>query len=300
MPSDVTNLLDPRNLEKFGNLELVARKVVEGFISGKHKSPFKGFSVEFAEHREYSPGDEIRTIDWRAYAKTDRYYVKEFEEETNLRANILVDASGSMRYGAQGSVSKFQYACSLAAALAYLLLHQQDAVGLATFDTAVRRYIPPRAVPNHLRIICQELRDTQPAGDTQLASVFHDLAERVKRGGLVIIISDMFYDIKPLLTALQHFRHRRHEVMVFQPLDRDELTFPFKNWTEFRNLENADHRRRIDPARIRSGYLAALRQFLAELKTGCGQLRIDHVMLDTETPYDYALARYLARRAWRS
>ena len=302
--SEIGSLLDPGVLGKFSNLELIARQVVEGFLSGRHKSPYKGFSVEFAEHREYTPGDEIRHIDWRTVAKTDRYYIKEYEVETNLRAQILVDVSGSMQYGSTRAagdkgVSKFTYGCYLAAALSYLLLHQQDGVGLVTFDTKVRRYIPTRSAPNHLRNICRELQNTTPGGETELAIVFHDLAERFKRGGLVVIISDLFFDTKSLLSALQHFRHRHHEVLLFQILDPDELSFPFRNWSEFRDLELPDQSLRMDPARVREGYLAALREFLDELKHGCGQMSIDLVSLDTTTPFDQALALYLARRAWR-
>jgi len=302
--TEVASLLDPAVLNKFSNLELIARQVVEGFISGRHKSPYKGFSVEFAQHREYTPGDEIRHIDWRSFGNTDRYYVKEYEVETNLRAQILVDASGSMRYGhrrADGAegISKFTYGCYLAAALSYMLLHQQDAVGLVTFDTRVRRYIPPRAAASHLRIICGELRRTEPGSETELAVVFHDLAERLKRGGMVVIISDLFFDLKPLLNALQHFRHRHHEVLLFQVLDPDELSFPFRSWSEFRDLEITSQRMRMDPQRVREGYLAALRTFLDDLKRGCGQMSIDLVSLETTTPFDQALAQYLARRAWR-
>ena len=302
--SEIGSLLDPGVLNKFSNLELIARQVVEGFLSGRHKSPYKGFSVEFAEHREYTRGDEIRHIDWRTFGKTDRYYIKEYEVETNLRSQIVLDVSGSMAYGktrsgGQVGVSKFTYGSYLAAALGYMLLHQQDSVGLVTFDTKIRRYIPTRSAPNHLRNICRELQQTETGGETELADVFHDLAERFKRGGMVVIISDLFFDPKSLLSALQHFRHRHHEVLLFQVLDPDELTFPFRNWSEFRDLEIDDDRIRIDPVRVREGYLESMREFLDDLKHGCGQMSIDHVMLDTTTPFDRALSYYLARRAWR-
>ncbi|HUW58445.1 MAG TPA: DUF58 domain-containing protein [Planctomycetota bacterium] len=296
--SQITDLFDPRALAKFANLELVARQVVEGFITGMHKSPFKGFSVEFAEHRQYTPGDEIRYIDWRAYAKTDRYYVKEFEEETNLRCFLLVDVSGSMRYSGR-HISKFRYGCFLSAALAYLMLHQQDAVGMVTFDTDIRRYIPPRARPDHLRVLLQELQGTKPGGETELAGVFHGLAERIKRRGLVVMISDFFYEPAALLGALQHFRHRKHELILFHVMAPDELTFPFNGWMEFRNLEVADDRLRIDPSRMRSEYIQRVREFIAELKRGCGNMRADYVQLSTDMPFDYALARYLSARAAR-
>ncbi len=294
-----TSLFDPKTLAKFANLELIARQVVEGFISGRHKSPFKGFSVEFAEHRQYTPGDEIRYIDWRTYAKSDRYYIKEFEEETNLRSYVLLDASGSMRYAGRDQVSKFRYGSFLAAALAYMMLHQQDAVGLVTYDTDIRRYIPPRARPNHLRVIMEELERTEPGGETELADVYHGLAERVKRRGLVVIISDFFADTAPLLGALQHFRHRKHELVLFHVMAPDELSFPFQGWVEFRNLELAEDKLRIDPTRLRAEYLERVKAFIAELKRGCGNIRADYVQLSTATPFDYALARYLSARAGR-
>jgi len=297
--TQISSLFDPKVLAKFANLELVARQVVEGFISGRHKSPFKGFSVEFAEHREYSPGDEIRYIDWRTYAKSDRYYIKEFEEETNLRCYILMDVSGSMKYGGRNEITKYRYGCFLTAALAYLMLHQQDAVGMVTFDTDVRRYIPPRARPNHLRVLLEELEATEPGRETELAGVFHGLAERIKRRGLVVIISDFFYDTPDLLGALQHFRHRKHELVLFHTMAPDELNFPFKGWMEFRNLEIRDDRLRIDPRRLRSEYLKNVTNFIAELKKGCGRMRADYVPVSTATPFDYALSRYLSARAAR-
>jgi uncharacterized protein (DUF58 family) len=273
--------------------------VVEGFISGKHKSPFKGFSVEFAEHREYSPGDEVRYIDWRTYAKRDRYYIKEFEEETNLRCWILLDVSGSMRYGGRGEITKYRYACFLAAALAYLMLHQQDAVGMVTFDTDIRRYIPARARPNHLRVLLDELEATEPGNETEMASVFHSLAERVHRRGLVVVISDFFFDLTELLGALQHFRHRKHELVLFHTMAPDELTLPFKGWMEFRDLEVRDDRLRCDPRRLRAEYIRNVNAFITELKKGAGRMRADYVPISTQTPYDYALARYLSARAAR-
>jgi len=296
--TESSHLFDPKTLAKFADLEFVARQLVEGFISGKHKSPFKGFSVEFAEHRHYSPGDEIRYIDWRTYAKTDRYYIKEFEEETNLRCHILLDVSGSMGYAGR-EVSKFRYGCYLAAALAYLMLHQQDAVGLVTFDTKIRRYIPARARPNHLRVLLEELERTEPGGETELAGVFHGLAERIKRRGLVVVISDFFYDLPDLLGALQHFRHRKHELLLLHVMAPDELAFPFNGWVEFRNLESGEDRLRVDPHRMRAEYLERVNGFIADLKRGSGNMRADYVQLSTSTPFDYALARYLSHRGAR-
>ena len=227
---------DPTSLAKYGRLALVARSLVEGFLTGAHKSPYKGFSVEFAEHRQYYPGDEIRHIDWRAYGKTDRYYIKEFEEETNLRAHMLVDASGSMAYKGKYP-SKFEYAQYIAASLAYLMLHQRDAVGLALHDTKVRAMIPPRASSKHLLNLIGTLEKTQPGGETSMAPLWHELAGQIKRRGMVIILSDCFDQLPALMRAIQHFRHRRHEVLLFHLLAPEEIEFPFRKWTQFRNLE---------------------------------------------------------------
>ena len=277
--------------------------MVEGFVSGKHRSPFKGFSVEFAEHRQYCPGDSIADLDWRVYGKSDRYYVKQYIEETNVRATILLDCSGSMAYGGQmGSrhggqkLSKFEYAQFLAASLAHLLVHQQDAVGLVTFDTAVRRYIPSRSRASHLRNILSELVETAPGDETNLAPIFHDIAERVHRRGLVIVISDLLDDPDEILSALHHFRYRRHEVVVLHVLAEEELTFPFSQFVEFRDLESAGRRIRLDPRTVRAEYLDLLRKHLRRLELGCGQMNVDYVQLSTRQSFEEALAQYLASR----
>ena len=296
------DLLDAQALSRLGNLELIARHVVEGMVSGKHRSPFKGFSVEFAEHREYSPGDDLRDIDWRVFAKSDRYYIKQYEQETNLRAYILVDASGSMKYAgnAAGGVSKFRYAQMLAACLSYLLLHQQDAVGMVTFDTQVRRYIPPRSRATHLREMLTELSATEAGDETSLAAVFHDIAGRIRRRGLVIILSDCFDEWEPLRNALHHFRHRRHEVILLHVMAQEELTFPFRQWTRFRDLEVAGRERMLDPQGVREAYLRRMKTFVGNLQRGCNELEIDYVIIDTSKPFDDALAWYLAWRHARA
>ena len=209
--------LDPAALDRFGRLELVAKLVVEAVMSGLHKSPFKGFSVEFAEHRHYGPGDEIKHIDWRAFGKTDRYYVKEYEEETNLKAYLVVDTSGSMGYAGR-TASKFEYARQLAASLAYLMIGQRDAVGLVTFATAIRTMIPARSAPSHFSVLCKTLSDATVGGETPLSGILHDLAERIRRRGLVIVLSDGFDQIDDLTNALRHLRHRHHEVLFFHVL----------------------------------------------------------------------------------
>lgn len=300
-------LLDPTVLAKIHRLELIARGVVEGFVAGRHKSPFKGFSVEFAEHRQYTPGDCLRDLDWRVYGKSDRYYIKQYIEETNLRAVILLDASGSMKYtgtmaarhnGAR--LSKFQYAQCLAAALAHLMIHQQDAVGLVTFDTQIRRYIPSRSRANHLRVLLQEVAETTPGEETDVASIFHDIAERAHRRGLIVVISDLFDDPDELLKALHHFRHRKHEVLVLHVMAEEELSFPFEQWSDFRNLEIREHHVQLDPRSIRAAYIEQVRAFIDKVSAGCGQMNIDYVQLSTRQDFGAALAHYLARRRSRS
>lgn len=295
MPA-LTDYLDPKALNKISGMDIVARLVVEGFVTGLHKSPYHGFSVEFAEHRQYVPGDEIRHIDWKVFGKSDRYYIKQYEEETNLKSYILLDASTSMRYQSE-DVSKLRYGKCLAAALAYLMLQQQDSAGLVVFDEEIRTYIPPRSTPTHLKAILHELDQTQPGNETDISKIFHDLAERIKRRGLIIVISDLFDDQKALLSGLQHFRHKRHEVLVFHVLDEHEVSFPFKNWTLFQSLERSGRRILTEPQRIRQAYLTAFNEFLRDVKTGCRQKNIDYLQLNTSVSYDVSLLNYLAKRA---
>ncbi len=290
--------IDPKALASLGKLEVVARSVVEGFAAGLHRSPYKGLAVEFAEHRIYVPGDDLRRIDWRVYAKSDRYYVRLYEEETNLRAYLLLDGSGSMGYSS-GRISKFRYARLLAAALSYLMLRQTDSVGLVTFDTKVRRYIPPRSVPTHLRRILDELGEVSPSGETSLAEVLHALAERFKRRGLIIVLSDLFDDPKKILSALAHFRHKKHEVVVFQVLDRAEVEFPFSGYMKFRSLETRSKEVHVEPQRLRRAYLERCEAHASEIARGCRDNRIDFVRMLTAPPYEKSLAASLSRRALR-
>lgn len=289
---------DPTELAKFGGLALTARSLVEGFLSGVHKSPYKGFSVEFAEHRQYYPGDEIRHIDWRVFGKTDRYFVKEYEEETNLKAYLVVDASGSMKFkGNPKAPSKFEYARYVAASMAYLMLHQLDAVGLITHDTKVRRIVPPKATTKHLLQLLTALQETEPGGETALGPIWHDLAiHYLKRRGMIVIFSDFFDDIESLILALQHLRHRRHEVMLFHVLAPEELDFPYSRMTQFRGLESAD-RRLVDPRRLREEYLRNFTDFRDRLRQRAGDMRIDYHLLRTDMPPERALGIYLSRRA---
>lgn len=296
----VTDFLSPSDLQRITHLQVLARQVVEGLSTGLHRSPHKGFSVEFKQHRPYVPGDEIRHIDWRVFGRSDRYYIREYEEETNLRATLLLDLSGSMDYGRGGGFTKWQYATRLAACLTYLMLGQQDSVGLVTFDTKVRRYIPPRSRVSHLRVLMDELERVQPGGETDMGRVFHDLVPKLHRRGLLIVISDLFGDVSSLLKALAHFRHAHHEILIFQIWHPDELDFPFKSWTQFESLETAGHKHLLDPAMLRHAYLENLAKFRDELTRGCRRHKIDLVPFTTDQPYAEALSYYLSRRASRA
>jgi len=300
------DLLTPDALDRLSRLEFVARGVVEGFVTGLHKSPYKGFSAEFAEHRQYVPGDDIRGLDWRVYARNDRYFVKQYVEETNLRATILLDASASMRYTGEHAarvnnrrISKFEYARHLAASLAYLMINQQDAVGLVTFDANIRRYVPARSRPTHLRILLDEMYGTQASEVTRIAPVFHEMAERVHRRGLVIIVSDLFDDHEELLKALHHFRYRKHEVVLIHVMAEEELTFPFTTWKNFRSLEIVGQEIRLDARAVQAAYLDRVHEFVRQLETGCGQMHIDYVPMCTRRPFEVALSDYLAARRSR-
>ena len=301
--ADYMRLLDPEALGKIHRLELIARGVVEGFVSGRHRSPYKGFSVEFAEHRPYTAGDDLRDLDWRVLAKSDRYYIKQFIEETNLRATILLDASGSMKYTGKAAakhagrmLSKFEYGQYMAASLAHLMIHQQDAVGLVTFDTKVRSYIPARSRVSHLRVILQELAGTQPGEETAVSPIFHDIAERARRRGLVVIISDLFDDVEEVLSSLHHFRYKKHEVLLFHVMAEEELSFPFDRWSVFEDMERPSRRVQLDPQAVRAEYLEQVRKFVRRLQQGCGQMGVDYIPVLTNRPFDVSLAHYLASR----
>jgi len=294
----VSDALTAEDLGKFRNLQVLARQVVEGFCSGLHRSPHKGFSVEFKEHRAYVPGDEIRSIDWKLYGKTDRLYIREYEEETNLRCTILLDSSGSMAYRGSRSdgFSKHEYAVRTAACLAHLMLQQQDSVGLITFDDQVRKYIPPRARPKHLHAMLQEMGKTTPGNETELGDVFHTVASKISRRGLLMIVSDLFGDVDQLMKSLAQFRHANHEIIVFQIFDPDELDFPFRQWTQFACLEQTNHRHLVDPAQLRKAYLQKLAEFREQLTKGCHRNKIHLVPMTTDQPFADALAAYLNYR----
>jgi uncharacterized protein (DUF58 family) len=290
-------LFDPSELARYGGLSLVARNVVEGFLSGIHRSPFKGFSLEFAEHRQYYPGDEIRRIDWRAFGKTDRYFIKEYEDETNLKAVLVVDASGSMAYQGKQKLSKFGFAQQVAASLAYLLLGQLDAVGLLTHDSKPRQFIPPKATGKHLLTLLRTLEETAVGGDTSLGDVWDQIAgQHLKRRGLVILLSDCFGDIPGITRALRHLRYGRHDVILFQTLAPEELDFPFKNPTKFRSLEVKGYELTVDARRLREEYRRNFDAHRQQLRRVAEELRVDYVLLKTDEPVERALGAYLAGR----
>lgn len=286
--------LEPKAVTRLKNLELVARLVVEGFISGRHRSPFHGFSVEFADHRQYVVGDDLRFLDWKVYGRQNRLYVKRFEEETNLRSHLLIDRSRSMAF-TSGPVTKLQYACYCAAALAYLMIEQRDAVGLATFDHEIHARITPSSRRSHLNIILSKLDECEPGTDTDLANTLHELAERVHRRGLIILLSDLLDNQDAVLNALQHFRHKKHEVVVFHVMDPAEVTFPFEGVVRFRDMESP-RELLANPALLRERYIERFRAFTDYYREQLGRLKIEYVPVSTETPYEEFLSQYLMRR----
>jgi len=290
-----TYYLDPEVLQKLGDLELIAREVVEGLRVGSHRSPLRGFSTEFAHHRQYAPGDAIRDIDWRVYGRTDRYYTKLYEAETNYDCYLLVDASASMRYGS-GKVSKLEYAKFLAASLAYLVLKQRDSVGLSVFDSEVRAYLPPRSAKGIILTIDRLLRDVKPTPKTSIARQLHDVALLMKRRSFVILISDLFADVDDILAGLDHLRFDGHNVVVLHTLDPYELEFPFKGAWRFEGLEEEEPLT-TQAERIREDYLSSFNAYLEELRAGCVGSHVDYTTVDTSRPLDAVLSEFFARRA---
>lgn len=283
-------------MSRLSRLDLIARLVVEGFITGLHRSPYHGFSVEFSEHRPYMPGDPLRDLDWKAYAKSDRLYIKQYEEETNLKAYILLDVSGSMDFQSGAALSKFRYATSLAAALSYLILRQRDAVGLMLFRNIIESYVPPRSVQSHLNVLLKTIEQTTPGSDTDMAPTFHDLAERIARRGLVIVLSDLLDDPQEVLRGLRHFRHRGHEVVVFHLLDPREIDLDFDKETRFFDLEYPEQMLTTQPWLVRREYGQMVEEMVEAYRRGCAEARIDYALISTAMPFDVALSRYLVQR----
>ncbi len=293
------NYLDPQVLAKVAKLELRARLVVEGFLTGMHKSPYRGFSAEFAQHREYVPGDDIRFIDWKIYAKSDRYVIKEFEEETNLRAHLFLDQSESMSYGHEGGLTKFDYAATSVAALSYLIQQQADAVGLSVFDEKVARTVPPSNTRANLNNLFQTLTAAKPASKTKIGAVLHELAAQVGKRGMVLVFSDLFDDTDEVLKGLRELVQRGHDVVVFHILDRDEVEFPFERMTLFEGMEEMPELL-VDPKSLRDAYLAEISEFESKVRKGCQAQKIDYVRVTNRQPLDVVLSSYLAARAARA
>ncbi|MFO0904902.1 MAG: DUF58 domain-containing protein [Pirellulales bacterium] len=287
---------DPRTLARLKGLPLRARHIVEGYVAGLHRSPYRGFSIEFAEHREYAPGDDLRYVDWKVFGRTDKFYLKQYEDETNLLCYLLVDVSQSMTYrGPDAALSKLEYAQCCAAALAWIVLHQQDAVGLATFDDQVRSVLRPSGSPAHWPQLLEVLERVEATPKTSLSRVLPELAARLTRRGVVIVLSDLFDDVTSLLEGLKHLRYRRHDVVVMQVLDPAELEFPFEDPQRFLGLEG-EPATQFDARLVRSAYLDEFARYLAAVRAGCRAQGIDYQLLRTDRPFDVALAAYLHGR----
>lgn len=293
---DYRKYLEPQIIAKLENIELKARLVVEGFITGLHRSPYHGFSVEFAEHRQYRPGDEIRHIDWKVFGRTEKFFVKQFEEETNLRSILSVDSSASMGFASKGNISKFEYSTYLAAAIAYMLIKQRDAIGLALYDTKVQTYLPPRSKPSYIYEILKSLVATKPANETGTSKALDELAERIKRRGLVVIFSDFFDEPQSVLNALKHFKHKNHEVIAFQVLDPREIDFKFGPGATFKDLETGEEMI-TQPYQIQRTYSTAVKDFINHIETECHNHNIDYHLINTSEPFDKALREYLTKRS---
>jgi uncharacterized protein (DUF58 family) len=288
------NPFDPITLSKIANMELRARLVIDGVLSGIHKSPYKGSSIEFLEHKEYSPGNEIKHIDWKVHARTDKYYIKQFEEETNLKCYIFLDTSGSMGYKSTG-ISKFEYATTLAASLAYLLLKQSDMAGLISFSDKVQQFIPPRSRLTHLHILLNALTKLKTAGKSNISNVLKEFIEKIDRRSLIIIISDFFDDTEKIIHQLKYFQFKKNEVILFHILDPYELTFPFETITFFESMED-DRRILAEPKSIKDLYISEINRFIEQFKQVCFENQIDYWLIDSSTPLDQALIKFLTRR----
>ncbi len=297
---DYRRYLDPRTLAKIAALDIRARLIVEGFVTGMHRSPYRGFSVEFAQHRPYASGDDIKYIDWKVFGRTDRHYIKQYEEETNLQVLLVVDASSSMNYAGQVNTDwrKFDHATSIAASMAYVALRQQDGAGLAIFDSRLRHLIRPSNNPRQWRIIIEELSTTPGAPKTDTGHVLEEIAGEIRHRSLVVLISDLFDDPERIIKGIRRLRHRRHDLIVLQTLDHDEIEFPFRATTMFRGMEEANDVL-VEPQALRDAYLNELHRHTAQIRTACHQLHVDYAQVDTSVPLDISLPGFLATRAAR-
>lgn len=293
---DYRKYLDPKATAELKGIDLKARLVVEGFITGLHKSPYHGFSVEFAEYRPYRAGDEVKNIDWKVYGRSNRYYVKQYEEETNLRSTILLDVSASMGFSSEGNLPKVEYASYLAASLSYLMMKQRDSVGLALYDKEVKTYLPSNSRPSYLNLILKTLESIETTGETETSAALDQLADQIKRRGLIIIISDFFDDLNSISSALKHFRHKENEVILFQILDPRELDFNFGRSAKFIDLESNEELV-TNSHQLKESYQKAVQEFIAGIKTLCYNQNIDYNLITTSDPFDKALREFLSKRA---
>ena len=293
---DYRNILDPSIIPKISSLELRARLVVEGFMVGLHKSPYHGFSVEFSQHRPYMQGDNLKDIDWKIYAKTEKYFIKQYEEETNLKAYIILDTSASMKFASEGNVSKLQYASTLSAALGYLIMRQQDAVGLTLYADKIKSYLPPKASRPYLQEILKTLGKTAASDTTNTANCLNSIAEKIRRRGLVIIISDLFDDLDSVLTAIKHFSYQKNEVIVFQILDPFERSFAFGKDAIFKDMETEEEIT-TQPYQIQKAYKEAMNSFVNSIKRECLNSNVDYNLIETSQPFDKALFSYIQKRS---
>jgi len=292
---DYRKYLNPQVVAKLSNIELIAKLVVEGFITGLHRSPFHGFSVEFAEHRQYRPGDEIKYLDWRVLARTEKYFVKQFEEETNTRVMIILDSSASMNYASGNNITKFEYGSYLAASLAMLMIQQRDAAGLALYDTDIRKFLRPNSRPSYIREILKTLELAKPQNQTGTANSLNLIAEMIKKRSLVVVISDFFDDPDMVIKALSHFRHNQNEVIVFQVLDEREVDFKFGKSANFVDMET-NETILTHPFQIQKVYQESMLNFLSRLKEESHLHNIDYNLITTNLPFDKALVSYLNKR----
>ncbi|MBP87440.1 MAG: DUF58 domain-containing protein [Planctomycetaceae bacterium] len=292
--ADSKRYLHPEAIKRISRMELRARHIVEGFLSGMHRSPYFGQSVEFRQHREYAPGDDLRHVDWKVWARQDRLTIKQYDEDTNVRCTLLVDASASMSYG-NGPLNKYEYASTVAASLAYLILKQQDAVGCVAFDDSLRTKVPVRSKRNHLQAVIDALDVSEPRDKTDMYSILRSVAETYPRRGMVVLVSDLLTDTEQMLRGLKLLRRQGHDVLVFHVMDDDELDFPFTGPTRFDGLESLDYLN-CNPRALREGYVAAVNEFLDEVRRGCARNMIDYALIRTSEPLDAALATYLSNR----
>lgn len=294
--SDYKNYLNPQIISRISSLDLRARLVVEGFMVGLHKSPYHGFSVEFSQHRPYMQGDNLRSVDWRVFGKTEKYFIKQYEEETNLKSYLILDCSKSMSYASNNQISKLDYASTLIAALSYMMIKQQDAISLTIYSDEIKKYLPPKSSNSYLQQVLKELVSIEASSKTNTADALNKVAEKIKRRGLVIIISDFFDDVDKTLKALKHFAHQKNEVIIFQILDPMERSFGFGKDAIFKDLET-DEELTTQPYQIQKAYQQAMSEFTSKIKRECLNANFDYNLLDTSTPFDKALFSYIQKRS---